>query len=636
MARRLPLLTLLLSAFIITSSGAPNYCESVNKNNTARIQSDVAAVSNLMVSATFNGVRSQSGFSLTWNYTPGDADQFIIERFSEKSNTFGFLEILPGHVMHFLDTTFLFSQHYKYRVAAIKNNVQGEFVVVSTPGGLTWNTIKPLSAVINNNGSVNFDWDYQLQKPDRIEVYINSKIWNTYPGDTRSLLIQELTIQDRIEFKATYDYYSAGVLNTAYSTKWVNLSDSFGRYSIGISGNQGEPVMAELKFSGNAGKCDYLLEGSSNGKNYSTIKTLNPYVPEVPILFEKTTYLRVKRLWGNNPDIIAEALAFVPEHGSFDRLVLNEFFQGEYCAPSKALEKVMNPLKLQYQNQMVTLSYFTYNFYSKILSKSNGPGFQRFGYYKNTAIPTIFVNGGHRIVGYYSNTVDVWKTAIKEEQEINTPFEINCTSTTDLLNQKQMIRVVVYGEQNVRGNLILHVASVENKITSKQMPGYTGDDIFEDVVRKMFPDGNGLALKNTWILADSSVYEYEWYYGNEIYDPMQLSAVAFIQESGSRYVYQVRSSRMNPFIFPASFSSPLIYPNPSTGVVKLLMPERTEGEVTMKVCDNSGIEVAAESVIALSDNPVITVDLSHLPAGVYHVQLCTGGSNYTSKLVIHH
>ncbi len=72
----------------------------------------------------------------------------------------------------------------------------------------------------------------------------------------------------------------------------------------------------------------------------------------------------------------------------------------------------------------------------------------------------------------------------------------------------------------------------------------------------------------------------------------------------------------------------VIYPNPSSGLIHVLLNKPSKGE--LKVMDVSG-KVVYES---LMNEQVFTVQMSLLP-GSYFIHLADGNSNYTEKLIVH-
>jgi len=74
-----------------------------------------------------------------------------------------------------------------------------------------------------------------------------------------------------------------------------------------------------------------------------------------------------------------------------------------------------------------------------------------------------------------------------------------------------------------------------------------------------------------------------------------------------------------------------IYPNPSAGMVTLILDHKYSGPVELKVFNANGTMVRHES--RSWPGPEITLDLTEVPAGMYYINL-TGDSFHSSKPLV--
>ncbi|GAB1447575.1 hypothetical protein MASR2M44_05710 [Bacteroidota bacterium] len=78
----------------------------------------------------------------------------------------------------------------------------------------------------------------------------------------------------------------------------------------------------------------------------------------------------------------------------------------------------------------------------------------------------------------------------------------------------------------------------------------------------------------------------------------------------------------------------IVFPNPTTGVVNIQFENQISGEpISLEIFDMQGRKQELGSLQNNSDNGIFRLDLSHLPAGNYAIQLQQGRRRWTEKLM---
>jgi hypothetical protein len=109
--------------------------------------------------------------------------------------------------------------------------------------------------------------------------------------------------------------------------------------------------------------------------------------------------------------------------------------------------------------------------------------------------------------------------------------------------------------------------------------------------------------------------------------------VAVVDEAGCRdtsEVVAVTATALDEEIYNQEVA---IYPNPSTGLFKVSIDKKLEGNAFIKVMDVSGKQVSSVLATAEQLRAGYELDLSHVASGVYTVQILTGPSTITKRII---
>ncbi len=165
----------------------------------------------------------------------------------------------------------------------------------------------------------------------------------------------------------------------------------------------------------------------------------------------------------------------------------------------------------------------------------------RVGYYGINGVPTAVIDGtipSGGTFGYPGAPSGYTQTLIDEHYNTPAPLEMTVYENIDAENDIVDIYTLLHAVQTVSGNPKLHTAVVEKHIHFNSAPGGNGERDFYDVMKKLVPGVNGLAIDNMEA-GDYAIIHQQWDYSDwTIYDEAQLGVVSWLQSATSKTVYQ--------------------------------------------------------------------------------------------------
>ena len=127
---------------------------------------------------------------------------------------------------------------------------------------------------------------------------------------------------------------------------------------------------------------------------------------------------------------------------------------------------------------------------------------------------------------------------------------------------------------------------------------------------------------------------YDWEVNVEIYNPDKISIIAFVQDKISREIYgaakikgQVQDESTVTSIGQDILDQAkqiVVYPNPANGNVNFQLQEIALDDYTWKIVDQRGVSVMSGG-LEFDALGVHTVDVNHVPNGVYYVIIESAG-----------
>ncbi|MDO8366371.1 MAG: Omp28-related outer membrane protein, partial [Saprospiraceae bacterium] len=223
------------------------------------------------------------------------------------------------------------------------------------------------------------------------------------------------------------------------------------------------------------------------------------------------------------------------------RRVLIEEFTNASCGPCASQNPGFNTVVAANIQYLTPIKYQT-----------NWPGFDpmnvqtqadvqpRVDYYGVNGVPNGRQNGTLEVFPLSQMTA----TSIQNAYNNLTPVTINVTHAINATIDSVLINVSVTSDAALTGNLRLRVAVVEDEIVFNTAPGSNGEKDFYQIMRKMLPNATGTATGN-FAAGETKNYSFSWKLAH-FYDLNQMSVAAFLQNDGTKEVYQ--SGRSEPLV----------------------------------------------------------------------------------------
>lgn len=188
-----------------------------------------------------------------------------------------------------------------------------------------------------------------------------------------------------------------------------------------------------------------------------------------------------------------------------------------------------------------------------------------------------------------------------------------------------------FAENNIR----LLIAVVEDSVSFDTPPGSNGEKDYFFVMRSFLPDANGTFLEKQEPGSEASVQFSYTLEGSGINED-HLEVIAFVQDLESLDIHQViRLDYQEPdptSIADMPGSGMQVYPNPSDGRFSLSVP----GDITIAgidIFDLTGKKVLTHNSGTVSSvTSKVTIDASHLSAGMYIIHVQSEGKVFQHKI----
>ncbi len=196
---------------------------------------------------------------------------------------------------------------------------------------------------------------------------------------------------------------------------------------------------------------------------------------------------------------------------------------------------------------------------------------------------------------YISNSV------INAAQSQTTNFSINMSTAWDPLFNNCAVTVTVQSSTafTAVGNLVYRLCLVERMVSFDSPPGTNGEKDFADPVRKSYPttagtgttiSGMGTLLPGTWTAGQTQTFVVNCAIPSYIQDKGQMAFVGFVQEDGTKKIYQAART-LQPAI--PNDAKAVAISIPSVGCTSTLIPS-----ISIK---NNGVN----AITAMTITPVL-------------------------------
>ena len=224
-----------------------------------------------------------------------------------------------------------------------------------------------------------------------------------------------------------------------------------------------------------------------------------------------------------------------------ERVLLFECFTNTGCGPCAQQNPALDALIAANADRVAAIKYHM-NWPSAndpMYLHNTADNDSRKGVYNVTSVPHTVVDGirfGSTPGGLSQNMVNNWLT-------IESPFEMRLSYEVDEAANTITVHVMGRASTAVEGNVRLYVGVIEKEIHFNSAPGPNGERDFYSVMKKLLPTASGTSL-GSMEAGDYFAYTFTWELAN-IYNNDQLDAIAWVQNHGTKEVYQACKSSVS-------------------------------------------------------------------------------------------
>ncbi len=225
-----------------------------------------------------------------------------------------------------------------------------------------------------------------------------------------------------------------------------------------------------------------------------------------------------------------------------ERLVLVEQFTQASCGPCAMQNPAFTEL-LDNNTDIVTYIKYQVSWPGSDIMNEDNPSdvSTRVGYYNVSGVPAASVDGGAT-----TSPSSITQTTLNNAQAVAAPCNIMMQHSIE----NDIVNIVMFVEatEDMSGDIVAHVAILEELIEFTSPPGSNGEKEFAHVMKKMLPDASGTSIPNleagNYIVLEASypLNDINWYgdYNEE------MMIVGFVQDNYSKQVLQAANSSTEP------------------------------------------------------------------------------------------
>ncbi|HDR04302.1 MAG TPA: Omp28-related outer membrane protein [Candidatus Marinimicrobia bacterium] len=156
----------------------------------------------------------------------------------------------------------------------------------------------------------------------------------------------------------------------------------------------------------------------------------------------------------------------------------------------------------------------------------------RIQYYGVSGVPTYMIDGSNYGV---PGSLDAMTTQMNERLSVPSPVALEAFYHYDPESDTVTVAVSLIAEEALIGeNMVLHLALIERMVVFATPPGSNGESEFGDVMRRMYPSGEGLTI-GSLDAGTELFYEYKARKHRD-WNINDLAAVAFVQNNANKEI----------------------------------------------------------------------------------------------------
>ncbi len=226
------------------------------------------------------------------------------------------------------------------------------------------------------------------------------------------------------------------------------------------------------------------------------------------------------------------------------RLVLLEHFTQASCGPCAAANPGVMAILNANPTKITSIKYQT-----------SWPGFDpmnlhnpsdvaaRVNLYGVTGVPRSVLDGN-----YYNGSASSWNiNTVNTRYAVSTPVEIQVQHQLNATQDSIFVTMLVKTTGSISGNFAAYIGVIEKHIGFTTSPGSNGEKDFYNVMKKLLPNSAGTSLPSSMQAGDYFIIQASWELAN-VYNVSELGVVAWVQDKGSKEVYQAANSSSSAIV----------------------------------------------------------------------------------------
>lgn len=221
-----------------------------------------------------------------------------------------------------------------------------------------------------------------------------------------------------------------------------------------------------------------------------------------------------------------------------ERILLLESFTNTSCGYCGMYNPAMDALIASNSDKIAAIKYHVSwpssqdPMYLHNTSENNS----RTSYYGVDGVPFVVIDGTH----FSGSPNQVTQSVINQLSALESPMELRLAYEVNEAQNTITVYVMGHVSTDLTGSLKLYVGIIEKEIHFTSPPGNNGERDFYSVMKKMLPNSTGTVL-DEMTAGDYFTYSFTWEMAN-VYNMDQLDAIAWVQNTGTKEVYQACKS----------------------------------------------------------------------------------------------
>lgn len=228
-----------------------------------------------------------------------------------------------------------------------------------------------------------------------------------------------------------------------------------------------------------------------------------------------------------------------------ERILLLESFTNTSCGYCGMYNPAMDALIATNSDKIAAIKYHVSwpSSQDPMYLHNTAENNSRTSYYGVDGVPFVVIDGTR----FSGSPNQVTQNVINQLSALESPMELRLTYEINQAQNTITVYVMGRASTDLMGSLKLYVGVIEKEIHFTAAPGNNGERDFYSVMKKMLPNSTGTALGEL-MAGDYFSYTFTWELAN-IYNMDQLDAIAWVQNSETKEVYQAckSSQEFEPF-----------------------------------------------------------------------------------------